>query len=119
MREIPRPSCLESENPPRVLAEGGVGGAAPGADRPAADAAVVGGFVVVLPPVAAGEAFVETPGRCPGVRGETDDDAVDAGEGDIVLIAQEGWSASTASTGRPGAAIDSAIVGVVDYVDLL
>ena len=46
-------------------------------------------------------------------------DAVDAGEGDIVVIAQEGWSASTATTGRPGAAIDSAIVGVVDYVDLL
>ena len=46
-------------------------------------------------------------------------DAVDAGEGDVVVIAQEGWSASTAATGRPGAAIDSAIVGVVDYVDLL
>ena len=46
-------------------------------------------------------------------------DSVNAGEGDVVLIAQEGWSASTASTGRPGAAIDSAIVGVVDYIDLL
>ena len=46
-------------------------------------------------------------------------DSVDAGEGDIVVIAQEGWSASTAATGRPGAAIDSAIVGVVDYIDLL
>jgi ethanolamine utilization protein EutN len=46
-------------------------------------------------------------------------DAVDSGEGDIVLIAREGFSASTAATGRPGAAIDSAIVGVVDYVDLL
>ena len=46
-------------------------------------------------------------------------DSVNAGEGDIVMIAQEGWSASTAATGRPGAAIDSAIVGVVDYVDLL
>ena len=46
-------------------------------------------------------------------------DSVDAGAGDIVLIAQEGWSASTAATGKPGAAIDSAIVGVVDYVDLL
>jgi ethanolamine utilization protein EutN len=45
--------------------------------------------------------------------------SVDAGVGDTVLIVQEGWSASTASTGRPGAAIDSAIVGVVDYVDLL
>ena len=46
-------------------------------------------------------------------------DSVDSGVGDIVVIVQEGWSASTAATGRPGAAIDSAIVGVVDYVDLL
>jgi len=46
-------------------------------------------------------------------------DSVNAGVGDTVIIAQEGWSASTASTGKPGAAIDSAIVGVVDYVDLL
>jgi microcompartment protein CcmK/EutM len=46
-------------------------------------------------------------------------DSVSAGEGDIVVIVQEGWSASTASTGRPGAAIDSAIVGIVDYIDLL
>ena len=46
-------------------------------------------------------------------------DSVDAGEGDIVVIAQEGWSASTAATGRPGAAIDSAVIGVVDYIDLL
>lgn len=45
--------------------------------------------------------------------------AVDAGVGDTVLIVQEGWSASTAATGKAGAAIDSAIVGVVDYVDLL
>ncbi len=46
-------------------------------------------------------------------------DSVDAGVGDVVLIMQEGWSASTAATGEPGAAIDSAIVGVVDRVDLL
>ncbi|HRH43923.1 MAG TPA: EutN/CcmL family microcompartment protein [Pyrinomonadaceae bacterium] len=46
-------------------------------------------------------------------------DSVNSGEGDIVLIVQEGWGASTASTGKPGAAIDSAIVGVVDYIDLL
>ncbi len=45
-------------------------------------------------------------------------DSVDSGEGDVVLILQEGWGASTASTGTPGAAIDSAIVGVVDYIDL-
>jgi microcompartment protein CcmK/EutM len=46
-------------------------------------------------------------------------DAVDSGEGDVVLVVREGWSASTAATGKPGAAIDSAIIGVVDYVDLL
>ena len=46
-------------------------------------------------------------------------DSVDAGVGDTVLVVQEGWSASTAATGEAGAAIDSAIVGVVDYVDLL
>ena len=46
-------------------------------------------------------------------------DAVDAGAGDIVLIVQEGWSASTVATGKAGAAIDSAIVGVVDHIDLL
>lgn len=45
--------------------------------------------------------------------------AVDAGVGDTVLIVQEGWSASTAATGKAGAAIDSAIVGVVDRIDLL
>ena len=42
-----------------------------------------------------------------------------AGVGDTVLIVQEGWSASTVATGKPGAAIDSAIVGVVDRIDLL
>jgi ethanolamine utilization protein EutN len=46
-------------------------------------------------------------------------DSVNAGEGDIVLILQEGWGASTASTGKAGAAIDSAIVGVIDRIDLL
>lgn len=46
-------------------------------------------------------------------------DSVDAGVGDTVLIVQEGWGASTSATGKPGAAIDSAIVGVVDYIDLL
>jgi ethanolamine utilization protein EutN len=46
-------------------------------------------------------------------------DSVSAGEGDVVLIVQEGLSASTAATGKAGAAIDSAIVGVVDYIDLL
>ena len=46
-------------------------------------------------------------------------DAVDAGVGDVLLVVQEGWSASTTATGEPGAAIDSAIVGVVDRIDLL
>jgi ethanolamine utilization protein EutN len=46
-------------------------------------------------------------------------DSVDAGAGDMVLIVQEGWGASTAATGEAGAAIDSAIVGVVDRIDLL
>jgi ethanolamine utilization protein EutN len=46
-------------------------------------------------------------------------DAVDAGIGDTVLVVQEGWSASTTATGKAGAAIDSAIIGVVDRIDLL
>ena len=44
-------------------------------------------------------------------------DSVDSGEGDIVIVVQEGWGASTAATGEPGAAIDSAIVGVVDFIE--
>lgn len=44
-------------------------------------------------------------------------DSVDAGEGDIVIVVQEGWSASTAATGEAGAAIDSAIIGVVDSIE--
>ncbi|MCW5958057.1 MAG: EutN/CcmL family microcompartment protein [Pyrinomonadaceae bacterium] len=46
-------------------------------------------------------------------------DSVDSGVGDLVVIVQEGWSASTAATSRAGAAIDSAIVGVIDHIDLL
>ena len=46
-------------------------------------------------------------------------DSVDSGVGDLVLVVQEGWGASTAATGEAGAAIDSAIVGVVDRIDLL
>lgn len=45
-------------------------------------------------------------------------DSVDAGSGDIVLVVREGWGASTAATGRPQAAIDAAIVAVVDHLDL-
>jgi ethanolamine utilization protein EutN len=44
-------------------------------------------------------------------------DSVDAGVGDTVVVVREGWSASTAATGKPGAAIDSAIVGVVDSIE--
>ena len=44
-------------------------------------------------------------------------DSVDAGIGDTVIVVREGWSASTAATGEPGAAIDSAIVGVVDEIE--
>jgi ethanolamine utilization protein EutN len=46
-------------------------------------------------------------------------DSVDSGVGDTVLIVQEGWGASTSATGKIGAAIDSAIVGVVDHIDFL
>jgi microcompartment protein CcmK/EutM len=45
-------------------------------------------------------------------------DSVDAGEGDRVIVVQEGWSASTAATGEAGGAIDSAIIGVVDSVEI-
>lgn len=45
-------------------------------------------------------------------------DSVDSGEGDLVLVIQDGWSASTAVTGESGAAIDSAIVGIVDTVEV-
>jgi microcompartment protein CcmK/EutM len=44
-------------------------------------------------------------------------DSVDAGVGDMVIVVREGWSASTSATGKAGAAIDSAIVGVVDSVE--
>ncbi|MCI0490480.1 MAG: ethanolamine utilization protein EutN [Blastocatellia bacterium] len=44
-------------------------------------------------------------------------DSVDAGVGDRVIVVREGWSASTSATGRPGAAIDSTIVGVVDTIE--
>ena len=45
-------------------------------------------------------------------------DSVDAGVGDMVIVVREGWSASTASTGKAGAAIDSAIIGVVDSIEI-
>ena len=44
-------------------------------------------------------------------------DAVDAGVGDRVLLTTEGFSAMTA-VGRPNSPIDSAVIGVIDEVDL-
>ena len=45
-------------------------------------------------------------------------DAVDAGVGDRVLLATEGFSAMTA-VGRPHSPIDMAVLGVIDQVDLV
>lgn len=45
-------------------------------------------------------------------------DSVDAGVGDRVLLATEGYSSMTA-VGRPDSPIDMAVVGVVDSVDLV
>ena len=44
-------------------------------------------------------------------------DAVDAGVGDRVLLTTEGFSAMTA-VGRPNSPIDSAIIGVIDDINL-
>lgn len=44
-------------------------------------------------------------------------DAVDAGVGDRVLLALEGFSAMTA-VGRPNSPIDAAVIGVIDTVDI-
>jgi microcompartment protein CcmK/EutM len=45
-------------------------------------------------------------------------DAVDAGIGDRVLLATEGFSAMTA-VGRPNSPIDRAVIGVIDAVELV
>jgi ethanolamine utilization protein EutN len=45
-------------------------------------------------------------------------DAVDAGIGERVLLATEGFSAMTA-VGRPNSPIDMAVIGVIDSVDLV
>ena len=45
-------------------------------------------------------------------------DAVDAGVGDKVLVTREGYS-SFSSVGRGVSPIDSAVIGVIDSVDLL
>jgi microcompartment protein CcmK/EutM len=44
-------------------------------------------------------------------------DAVDAGVGDRVLLSTEGYSAMT-SVGRPNSPIDSAVIGIVDEIEL-
>lgn len=44
-------------------------------------------------------------------------DSVDAGVGDRVLLATEGFSAMT-SVGRPNSPIDMAVIGVIDRIDL-
>ena len=45
-------------------------------------------------------------------------DAVEAGEGDRVLLSTDGYSAMT-SVGRPNSPIDSAVIGVIDFVELV
>ncbi len=45
-------------------------------------------------------------------------DAVDAGIGERVLLATEGFSAMTA-VGRPNSPIDMAVIGVIDTVELV
>jgi len=44
-------------------------------------------------------------------------DAVDAGIGDRVLLATEGYSAMT-SVGRPMSPIDMAVIGVIDEIEI-
>jgi ethanolamine utilization protein EutN len=45
-------------------------------------------------------------------------DAVDAGVGDRVLLASEGYSAMTA-VGRLNSPIDMAVIGIIDAVELI
>jgi len=45
-------------------------------------------------------------------------DAVDAGAGERVLLSTEGFSAMTA-VGRPNSPIDTAVIGIIDSVDLI
>ena len=44
-------------------------------------------------------------------------DAVGAGIGERILLTNEGFSAMTA-VGRPNSPIDSAVIGVIDSIDL-
>lgn len=45
-------------------------------------------------------------------------DAVDAGVGDRVLLALDGWAAMTA-VNRPRSPIDAAVIGVIDQLNLV
>ena len=45
-------------------------------------------------------------------------DAVDAGIGDIVILTMEGYSAMT-SVGRPNSPIDMAVIGILDFINLI
>ena len=45
-------------------------------------------------------------------------DAVDAGIGDRILLATDGWAASSA-TGRPQSPIDMAVIGFIDQIEVL
>jgi ethanolamine utilization protein EutN len=45
-------------------------------------------------------------------------DAVSAGIGERVLLTTEGFSAMT-SVGRPNSPIDSAVIGIIDSVDVI
>jgi microcompartment protein CcmK/EutM len=45
-------------------------------------------------------------------------DAVDAGIGDRILLATDGWAASSA-TGRPQSPIDMAVIGFIDEIEVL
>jgi ethanolamine utilization protein EutN len=45
-------------------------------------------------------------------------DAVSAGIGERVLLSTEGFSAMT-SVGRPNSPIDSAVIGIIDEIDLI
>ena len=44
-------------------------------------------------------------------------DPMDAGLGDQVLLAMDGWAAMTAMD-LPGSPIDAAVIGIIDHVDV-
>jgi ethanolamine utilization protein EutN len=45
-------------------------------------------------------------------------DAVDAGVGDRILLATDGWASSSA-VGRPQTPIDMAVIGFIDEIDVI